>query len=229
MINIIDSANVRTTSTAQDVLNSIADLWEWKEVVYNTESEGDVSELWASDEVCLFVTSQTSSTTTLAVKHKSLGLQKILGSSNTWSHHKIVKTDKCLVIHTAVLGNSNAAIIVIANSFSDKTSKRSCGIFTQTGTKTVNDIIANCTVVTDDCTSLDATFRPIYNANYYTVFASLNATNGYSHLVGVNQIVSTTIASESATNFEYVFESADGDEHYYIVGAVAIPYTLEEA
>lgn len=101
MISITDKAS----GTYQDLLNEIAELWDWKQIV----KDGDnVNQLWASDSVYL-----QGDSTGIYVKHIN-GLNFSTGTTTQfYTRRRYVRTDKALLItslsytHAIIIGKTN--------------------------------------------------------------------------------------------------------------------------
>jgi len=104
-INLFYSSSKRVTSTAEDLMNDLAEQWDqWTNVV---ESGGQVSQLWFGDNLYLSLESDY-----LYIRHNSTGANTWFNASGRFmDSYVIVVTDKGLMWHTMEVNSAFSFVI----------------------------------------------------------------------------------------------------------------------
>lgn len=199
MINIIESTQTRQSSTTQDLLNDLKDLWDWKKVVHDETTPTNVSQLWLSDKLYI---SLTGSYNYITFKHNVSGYSQSV--STAFSAYTLVHTDNALLVYTPsyyfIIGKtidldsieSNGAIINTSSYFVLFTDNMA-----STATMTTNSFKSGSSVYTQ--------LVPIYshtsNERFADIFYNFICKSGDSGKIILN------------------------NEHYYMYNYVALKYT----
>ena len=214
-ISIFDSRSVRTTSSAQDLLNDLAPIltakWSDMTVIYDTTTPSNVAEIWVSDEV--YISLSTNSTTQLVHHHKTLNLSQAINKSCAWHH--IITTD------TAILccweDNNNLWSFAISQTTSMTDGSTSYGVAAQSGT--------NLYAFTDGMFSTSATIQAMAVINnrcnstlvneQLVPFASIWSNDVFPNVYEV-------LARKTTTRGERILNQTD---YFYVTYAFAVKYT----
>lgn len=208
MINVLDSRNLRTSSTTQDLFNDLAPIlktkWSSMRIVYDGTN---VSQIWLSDEIYLSISSNS-----VVITHDTLGFtsSRTIVQSNVY---KIVETDSAVMIQEYAGNNWNTSnVIGETNNPTDGTS--SYGIA----------VMINATST--------AAFTDNMYANAYTALQ-----NNYASAPQYNEQVVPFVPWYSKDLFPNVYMVTarkattnektllNGTDYFYVCGALAVKYT----
>lgn len=208
MINIIDSTATRASSTLQDVLNDLAPLWDWKNIVYDAEEPTNVKELWVSDNIYIDIyVSESAGSKSLEFTHNINGYNSKFQPSLTT--YRIVRTDNALLLCDTL----GAYYIAVAKTI-DLNGTESFGIVG------VISSVNSMYMFTDNMTSL-----PL----------AANTSNFITSSVTQTQLIPVYNRTSDEhfvdVYYTYIRKSTDagkgtmGGKNYYIHNCLAVPYT----
>ena len=214
-ISIFDSRSVRTTSSAQDLLNDLAPIltakWSDMTVIYDTTTPSNVAEIWVSDEV--YISLSTNSTTQLVHHHKTLNLSQAINKSCAWHH--IIETDSAILCCWE--DNNNLWSFAISQTTSMTDGSMSYGVAAQSGT--------NLYAFTDGMFSTSATIQAMAVINnrcnstlvneQLVPFASIWSNDVFPNVYEV-------LARKTTTRGERILNQTD---YFYVTYAFAVKYT----
>ena len=199
MINVINSTQTRPSSTTQDALNELKDLWDWERIVYDETTPTNVSQLWLSDKLYI---SLTDSNNYIKLTDNVSGYSSSISVS--FSAYTLVRTDNALLVYTSsyyfIIGKtidldsieSNGAIINTSSSFVLFTDNMASA-----ATMTISSFKSDSSVYTQ--------LVPIYshtsNERFVDIFYNFIRKSGDSGKIILN------------------------NEHYYMNNYVALKYT----
>lgn len=202
MINIFNSSSERPSSTTQDALNDLADKWDWEDIVYDTTTPTNVTQLWLSAK--LYLSLDTSISHYLQIIH-SVGdyTGKI---SIPYTEYRIVSTDNALLF--IPIGSSASSSYFALSRTVDTKIRESCGCVWHA---------SNTYIFTDNMVSNVSISSLMSNSNTYTQLVPVYSWNSDEYFEDVY--------------FTFIHKSNDGgksilnDNYYYIHQDVALPYT----
>ncbi len=211
MINVLDSRSLRTSSTTQDLLNDLAPIlkakWNSTEIVYDTTTPTNVSQIWLSDKIYLSISSNN-----VVITHDTLGFtsSRTMVQSNVY---KIVETDSAVMIQEYASGNWNTCT-VIGETSNPEDGTTSFGIAMMTSA--VNLVAYTDSMYSNSNTSLVAQFSsaPQYNEQVVPFVP------WYSKDLFPNVYMVT--ARKATTNEKTLL---NGTDYFYVCGALAVKYT----
>lgn len=213
MIETFDSTSVRTTSTAQDLLNDIASRWAWQSVDYDSQHI-NVVEIQVSNEISISLTSD--STPKVRVYHESNEYSQPL--STVWTTYRIIRTDKALFVANGAnsIGQTGAhsQFICVAKSVDLNGSERDGVVISPSASN------SQVYCFTDNMSTTGKyyiTTNFIKESSINTLLIPIYSINGDEHFKGV-YFAFLTKASDAGKVI------IDGD-HYYIDQWIALPYT----
>ena len=211
MISIFDSTSLRTTSTSQDALNDLATRWNWKNIVYDTDVSTNVKELWASDKIC--ITLSTGNTPYLTVKHTNEVSQT---TNSVFTRYHIVSTDNATaLIALNTSSSSQYTLYICVAKTIDPNGLESGGIMmhpASSGTEySFTDNITTATNVS-------------YNTGNWNTDSQVNTV-----VVPIYSLTGDEYFKD--IYFQFVKKSTDtgkvilNDQYYYFAGKIALAYT----
>lgn len=201
MINVINSTQTRPSSTTQDVLNELKDLWDWERIVYDETTPTNVSQLWLSDKLYI---SLTGSNNYIKFTHNVSGYNSTISAS--FSTYTLVHTDNALLVYTT-------SYCFIIGKTIDLDSIESNGAIINTNTN------SSFVLYTDNMTS----------AATMTTGSFKSDSSVYTQLVPIYSHTSNERFVDIFYNF--IRKSGDSgkiilnNEHYYMYNYVALKYT----
>lgn len=206
MINIYDSTTERATSTTQDLLNDLANKWEWNNIVYDETTPTNVTQLWVSDKI--YIGLSTDSTPKIQVAHSN-GLKKTAGT--VLSAYNIVVTDKALLC--GYYQTTAYKWFCVARTL-DLNGTESMGVLTQ-----YDSSGTTVTVISDNVTTASNVTYGTFNANslYNTILMPAYSITGDEKFVGVN----LAILRKSGDSGKCTLNR----KHYYMMDKIAVEYT----
>ena len=207
-IAIYDSRTVRQNSTAQDILNDLADKWDgWYDIVYDTTVTTNVTQLWASEYI--YITKDNSSTPKLKVVHTNGATYTQAGS--TLTAYYIVTTDNAVLLKSSATG-ANAQFIAVGATV-DPNDTASKGVIADLSTSSACNMFTDNMLTSAQTHTFSNTFN---NASVNTVLIDAYSIGGDEHF----------------TDIKYVWQCKESDagkvtmsnQKYYIYAEVALPY-----
>lgn len=214
MITIFNSTSVRSTSTAQDLLNDLANATAlWGEGWTRVPETGDVTQLWVSSSIYFSLSSD--STPKLKITKEIEGAQDITKMCSPMSTYSIVTTDKGILVTNGTVYNTSGVWFAIGNTTApDNTTSRGVFIdFEQSAFKgeTYTD---NMGTAANSYYSLQyAEGKSVEN----TVLAPLYSITGDEKFDDIMLVV----LSKATDTGRVVLNN----KYYYINEAIALPYT----
>lgn len=215
MITIFNSTSVRTTSTAQDLLNDLANATAlWGEGWTRVPETGDVTQLWVSSSIYFSLSSD--STPKLKITKEIEGAQDITKTYSTaMSTYSIVTTDKGILVTNGTVYNTSGMWFAIGNTTApNNTISRGVFLDFESGSFKGETYTDNMSTTTNSYYSSQYSWG---KSTENTVLAPLYSITGDEKFDDLMLVVlsKATDAGKVVLNNKY----------YYINEAIALPYT----